>query len=160
MSTAIATLGLLPYNDATGEAVVADGVRVETDGLTKFSDQVQNDTTQTLEQGYSRASVDLSSGVEFGATNTSGGVHAAKTRYADSLKASTENVVAYLDAARVLAAAAGKVAAALDASDGRAVRQASEVRGLLDQAVQESQQRRAEVDGHPTTRRTGGAEAI
>lgn len=139
---------------------MADGVRVETDGLTKFSDQVQNDTTQTLEQGYSRASVDLSSGVEFGATSASGGVHAAKERYAQSLQASTANVVAYLDAARVLAAAASKVAAALDASDGRAARRASEVRGLLAAAVEESQQRRAEVDGHPTTRRAGGARAI
>ncbi|WP_433370317.1 hypothetical protein ACQPZX_45305 [Actinoplanes sp. CA-142083] len=139
---------------------MADGVRVETDGLTKFSNQVQNDTTETLGSGYSRASVDLSSGVEFGANSASGGVHAAKERYTQSLKASTDNVVAYMEAAQVLAAAAGKVAAALDATDGRAARRASDVRGLMAEAVLESQQRRAEVDGHPTTRRAGGAEPI
>ena len=137
---------------------MGDGVRVETDGLNKFSNQVQNDTTATLESGYSRASVDLSSGVEFGAANASGGVHAAKERYAKSLQASTENVVAYMDAARVLAAAASKVAAALDATDGRAAQRASEVRGILADAVRESQQSRAKADGHPTTR--GGAQAI
>jgi hypothetical protein len=135
-------------------------VRVETDGLNKFSSQVQNDTSQTLESGYSRASVDLSSGVEFGANSASGGVHAAKERYVQSLQASTANVVAYMEAARVLADAAGKVAAAMDATDGRAARRASEVRGLLAEAVTESQQRRAELDGHPTTRRGGGAQAI
>ena len=139
---------------------MADGVRVETDGLNKFSSQVQNDTAETLESGYSRASVDLSSGVEFGASSASGGVHAAKERYAQSLTASTNNVVAYMEAARVLAAAAGKVAAALDATDGRAAQRASEVRGLMAEAVADSQRRRAELDGHPTTRSAGGAEAI
>jgi hypothetical protein len=138
---------------------VADGVRVETDGLNKFNNQVQDDTTKTLESGYSRASVDLSSGVEFGANNASGGVHAAKERYVQSLQASTENVVAYMDAARVLAVAAGKVAAALDDSDGRAAQRSSQVHNLLAEAVAESEQRRAELDGHPTTR-TGGARAI
>jgi hypothetical protein len=139
---------------------VADGVRVETDGLNRFSNQVQNDTAQTLELGYSRASVDLSAGVQFGANNASGGVHAAKERYTRSLQASTDNVVAYLDAARVLAAAAGKVAAALDATDGRAGNRASQVRDLMAEAVRESQQRRAAADAEPTTRHAGGAEAV
>ncbi|GAA2658025.1 hypothetical protein [Paractinoplanes durhamensis] len=134
-------------NDAAGEAIVADGVRVETDGLHKFSDQVQNDTTSTLENGYSRASVDLSTGVEFGASNASGAVHAAKQRYVQSLQESTANVVAYLEAARVLATAAGKVAKALDDTDGRAARRASEVRALLDQAVVEVRQRQADAGG-------------
>jgi hypothetical protein len=139
---------------------VADGVRVETDGLNKFNNQVQDDTTKTLGTGYSRASVDLSSGVEFGASNAGGGVHAAKERYVLSLQASTDNVVAYMDAARLLAAAAGKVAKALDATDGRAGQRASDVHNLLAEAALEAQQRRAEVDGHPTTRRAGGADAI
>jgi hypothetical protein len=139
---------------------VADGVRVETDGLNRFSDQVQGDTTSTLENGYSRASVDLSTGVAFGASNASGAVHAAKTRYTRALQASTDNVVAYMDAARILAAAASKVAKALDDTDGRAAQRASEVRGLLAQAVTESRQRQAELDGHPTTRRAGGADPL
>ncbi|MEU4237989.1 hypothetical protein [Actinoplanes sp. NPDC026619] len=132
---------------------MADGVRVETDGLNKFSDQVQSDTTGTLGSGYSRASVDLSAGVAFGASNASGAVHAAKERYRESLRASTENVVAYLDAAHVLAAAAAKVAKAMDDTDGGAAQRASEIYNLLATAVDESKQRRAELDGHPTTRR-------
>ncbi|GIF24562.1 hypothetical protein BJ973_008041 [Actinoplanes tereljensis] len=126
---------------------MADGVRVETDGLTKFSDQVQNDTTSTLGNGYSRARVDLSTGVEFGSSNASGAVFAAKQRYRDSLLASTANVQAYLDAAEVLALAAGKVAKAMDETDGRAAQRATEIRTLLDQAVVEARQRRAPADG-------------
>jgi hypothetical protein len=138
---------------------VADGVRVETDGLNKFSDQVQNDTNRTLESGYSSASVDLSSGVQFGANSASGGVHAAKERYAQSLRASTANVVAYMDAARILADAATKVAAAFAATDGRAADRTDEVQRALNAAVLEAQQRRAQADGHPTTR-GGGVHAV
>jgi hypothetical protein len=145
----------LSYEKRYGEAVVADGVKVETDGLNKFSDQVQDDTSRTLESGYSNAKVDLSSGVQFGAKSASGGVHAAKQRYAQSLKASTDNVAAYLDAARILADAAAKVATAFAATDGRAAGRTDEVQRALNQAVQESQQRRAQADGHPTTRGTG-----
>lgn len=139
---------------------MADGVRVETDGLNKFSDQVQSDTTSTLRNGYSRAGVDLSTGIEFGGSNASGAVHAAKERYRRGLAASTANVQAYLDAAEVLALAAGKVAKALDETDGRGAQRAAEVRSLLDQAVVEARQRRAEVDGHPSIRTSGGADAV
>ena len=134
---------------------MADGVRVETDGLNKFSDQVQDDTSRTLESGYSRASVDLSTGVTFGADNAGGGVHAAKERYVQSLRASTQNVVEYMEAARILAAAATKVAAAFDASDSRSADRTTEVHDALTTAIQESQARRAKADGHPTTRGGG-----
>jgi hypothetical protein len=135
---------------------VADGVRVETDGLNKFSNQVQNDTSATLDAGYSRASVDLSAGVTFGAANASGGVHAAKQRYVDALIAHTNNVHAYMDAARILADAAAKVAAAVEETDGRAGKRADEVRGLMAQAVTDSRKRQAEIDGRPY----GGGRAV
>jgi hypothetical protein len=138
---------------------VGDGVRVETDGLKKFSDQVQNDTSQTLESGYSRASVDLSRGVAFGADSASGGVHAAKERYVQSLQASTQNIVEYMEAAKILADAAKKVAKAFESSDDRSAVRTTEVHDALTTAVTESQQRRANVDGHPTTR-GGGVRAI
>jgi hypothetical protein len=138
---------------------VGDGVRVETDGLNKFSNQVQDDTTRTLETGYSRASMDFATGVQFGQNNASGGVHAAKDRYVKALVAHTSNIEEYLEAARVLASAASKVAAAFDATDSRSARGTQEVHDALMAAVQESQQRRAELDGHPTTRH-GGARAI
>lgn len=138
---------------------MADGVRVETDGLNKFSNQVQDDTSRTLESGYSRASVDLSTGVTFGADSASGGVHAAKERYVQSLQASTANVVEYMEAAKILAAAASKVAVAFDASDSRSADQTAEVNAALNSAVTEAQARRATADGHPTTR-GGGMRAV
>jgi hypothetical protein len=139
---------------------VTDGVRVETDGLNRFSGKVQDDTAKTLEAGYSRASVDLSTGVQFGANNVSGSVHAAKERYVQSLESSTQNVVEYLEAAKVLAAAATKVAAAFSSTDHRSGERLTEVHEALTTAVTESQQRRARVaDGHPTTR-GGGVRAV
>jgi hypothetical protein len=135
---------------------VADGVHVDTDGLNKFSDQVQNDTTSTLESGYSRASVDLSLGGGFGANNASGSVWAAKERYRLSLKESTANIERYVEAAKILADTASKVAKSMDDSDGRAASRAAEMRYLLQEAVTESQKRMAAsaMDGHPTTRTT------
>jgi hypothetical protein len=135
---------------------MGDGIRVETDGLNRFAGQVQGDVARTIEPGYSDAKVDLASGVQFGATSASGGVHAAKERYAASLAASTANVVEYMAAARVLADAAAKVAVYFDAADGRSAERVDDVRGALSAALEESRMRRAAADGHPTTRRTGG----
>jgi hypothetical protein len=138
---------------------VADGIRVETDGLNKFSGQVQDDTTQTLESGYSAASVDLSGGVQFGVNNASGSVYAAKQRYVDSLQVSTANIEGYMRAARLLAAAAANVASEMDKTDGQSAERVNSVREAMIQAVLDSQRERgAPLDGHPTTR-TGGAEA-
>ena len=142
---------------------MGDGVRVETDGLHNFSNQVQNDTAVTLESGYNRASVDLQAGVTFGYASASGGVHAAKERYTQSLQASTQNIVEYMEAARILADAAAKVAQAFTASDTRSGDRTKEVHDALTTAVTESQQRRAQAaaaaGGHPTTR-GGGVRAI
>ena len=80
---------------------MSDGIRVETDGLNKFSTQVQDDTSRTLGPGYSDARVCLGTGVRFGVNNASGSVHAAKARYAASVEASTANVEEYMAAARV-----------------------------------------------------------
>ncbi len=134
---------------------MGDEIRVETDGLTKFSDQVQGDVARTIESGYSDAKVSLASGVRFGEKNASGGVHAAKERYAASLTASSLNVIEYMAAARVLADAAAKVAALFDASDTRSADRTAEVNGALQAALSESRMRRATADGHPMTRRAG-----
>ena len=142
---------------------MGDGIRVETDGLSKFSDQVQNDTSRTLEPGYSDARVHLQYGVRFGQNNASGGVHAAKERYAASLQASTDNIVEYMNAARVLADAAAKVAALFDASDERSAARTDVVQGALAAAATEAQQRREAADraareGYPTA--GGGRQAV
>lgn len=134
---------------------MGDEIRVETDGLTKFSDRVPGDVARTIESGYTDARVALDSGVRFGENNASGGVHAAKERYAQSLAASSMNIIEYMAAARVLADAAAKVAAAFDASDTRSAAQTSEVNAALQTALSESRMRRATADGHPATRRAG-----
>ncbi len=134
---------------------MGDEIRVETDGLTKFSDRVQGDVARTIESGYADARVSLAAGVRFGANNAGGGVHAAKARYAESLRASSANIEEYMAAARVLAAAAAKVAAAFAASDDRSGSRVADVQGALTAALTEARQRREAVDGHPTTRRAG-----
>ncbi|MBL7254922.1 hypothetical protein [Paractinoplanes lichenicola] len=121
---------------------MSDGIRVETDGLNKFSDQVQDDTSRTLEPGYSDARVSFGTGVRFGTNNASGSVHAAKARYAASVEASTANIEEYMAAARVLADAAAKVAEALDATDMRAADRTDWINGALVTAATEAQARR------------------
>ena len=136
---------------------MGDGIRVETEGLNKFSEKVQGDTSRTLEPGYTDARVSLQSGVRFGQSNASGTVHAAKERYAASLEASTGNIVEYMQAARVLADAAAKVATLFDASDGRSAARTDDVQSALAAAAAEAQQRRAAADRHPTG---GGRQAL
>jgi hypothetical protein len=125
---------------------VSDGIRVDTDGLNRFSDQVRDDTSRTLEPGYSDARVALAAGVRFGVNNAGGSVHAAKARYAASVEASTANVEEYLAAARVLADAASKVAAALDASDSRSSSRTDWAAGALAAAAREARERRLAVE--------------
>ena len=94
------------------------GINVETGGLTRFATDVRADVDYVTEPAVGRATMPLDR-VPFGALNASGAVHAAKQRYARSLSASTQNLSNFLAAARLLAAAAEKVAAELDASDAR-----------------------------------------
>jgi hypothetical protein len=126
---------------------MGDGIRVETDGLNKFSDQVHSDVARTIEPGYSDAKVYLSAGVRFGANNASGGVHAAKERYAESLRASTANIERYVDAARIMADAVRHIADYLDRTDGRSAERVEYVRGALASAMDEARQRQAVIDG-------------
>ena len=94
------------------------GIDVETGGLARFATDVRADIDHITEPAVGRATMPLD-GVPFGAQTASGGVHAAKQRYARSLSASTENLHNFLAAARLLAAAAEKVAAEFDATDAR-----------------------------------------
>ncbi|MBM2622504.1 hypothetical protein JIG36_44085 [Actinoplanes sp. LDG1-06] len=136
---------------------MSDGINVETDGLNKFSDQVQDDTSRTLEPGYSDARVSFGTGVRFGANNASGSVHAAKARYALSVQSSTANVEEYMAAARVLADAAAKVAAALDATDVRAADRTDWINSALAAAATEAAAKRAAAESHIPH---GGRQAI
>src|SRR5690349_19587938 len=94
--------------------------------------------------------------VPFGAQNTSGGVHAAKQRYARSLSASTRNLGNFLAAARLLAAAAEKVAAEFDASDARSADGAKRVEQALWAAAEEARLARLAAEQAANPRGRGG----
>ena len=114
------------------------GINVETGGLNKFAEDVRADADWVTEPAVGRAKMPLADGVLFGAQNASGGVHAAKQRYAQSLSASTQNLTNYLNAARLLAAAAAKVAADFDAVDARSAEGTKRVEHALWSAAEEA----------------------
>ncbi|MGW4941718.1 hypothetical protein ACWEOZ_09035 [Actinoplanes sp. NPDC004185] len=126
------------------------GINVETGGLNKFAEDVRADVDNITEPAVGRATLPLDS-VPFGAQNASGGVHAAKERYARSLTASTENLSNFLAAARLLAAAAEKVAAEFDATDARSAEGTKRVEQALFSAAEEARraQAAAEQAAHP-----------
>ena len=126
------------------------GINVETGGLSKFATDVRADVDNIVEPAVGRATLPLDS-VPFGAQNASGGVHAAKQRYARSLSASTENLSNFLAAARLLAAAAEKVAAEFEATDARSAEGTKRVEQALFSAAEEARTARiaAEQAAHP-----------
>ncbi|WP_212991241.1 hypothetical protein [Actinoplanes auranticolor] len=126
------------------------GINVETGGLSKFATDVRADVDNIVEPAVGRATLPLDS-VPFGAQNASGGVHAAKQRYARSLSASTENLSNFLAAARLLAAAAEKVAAEFEATDARSAEGTKRVEQALFSAAEDARATRiaAEQAAHP-----------
>ena len=131
------------------------GINVETGGLTKFATDVRADVDNITEPAVGRATLPLDS-VPFGAQNAGGGVHAAKQRYAQSLSASTENLGNFLAAARLLAAAADKVAAEFDASDARSAEGAKRVEQALFAAAEEARAARVAAEQAAVPRHQGG----
>ncbi|GAA3903798.1 hypothetical protein Aau02nite_53250 [Amorphoplanes auranticolor] len=123
---------------------------METGGLSKFATDVRADVDNIVEPAVGRATLPLDS-VPFGAQNASGGVHAAKQRYARSLSASTENLSNFLAAARLLAAAAEKVAAEFEATDARSAEGTKRVEQALFSAAEDARATRiaAEQAAHP-----------
>lgn len=130
------------------------GINVETGGLTRFAADVRADADYVTEPAVGRATLPLDS-VPFGARNVSGGVHAAKLRYAQSLSASTRNLGNFLAAARLLAAAAEKVAAEFDAGDARSAAGVKRVEQALWAAAEEARLARLAAE-RAATRPAGG----
>ncbi|GID96503.1 hypothetical protein ACFQFC_27830 [Amorphoplanes digitatis] len=135
------------------------GINVETGGLNKFATDVRADTDYVTEPAVGRAKLPLDS-VPFGAQNASGGVHAAKERYAKSLSASTANLGNFLTAARLLAAAAEKVAADFDAVDAGSADGTKRVEHALWTAAQEARAVRLAAERADRPRHGGGATAV
>jgi hypothetical protein len=131
------------------------GINVETGGLAKFATDVRADIDNVTEPAVGRATLPLDS-VPFGAQNAGGGVHAAKQRYARSLSATTGNLSNYLAAARLLAAAAEKVAAEFDAGDARSAEGVKRVEQALWTAAEEARLAQLAADRAANPRGAGG----
>jgi hypothetical protein len=114
-------------------------IEVRTDKLSEFAGEVRFEAGEVLEPAVTRNSVPLRDGVTFGARNASGAVHSAKVKYAQSLAASMANLNEFVEAAKIMAAAAEKVAAEFDAVDVRSSAAVDRVNALLSQAVGEAQ---------------------
>ena len=94
-------------------------INVETGELKRFAKDVGSETDEVMQPAVGRATMPLQDGVTFGAKNASGAVHAAKTRYAQSLTASMSNLTEFINAAKIMATAAERVAQDFDAVDMR-----------------------------------------
>ena len=113
-------------------------INVETGELKRFAKDVGFDADEVRQPAVGRATMPLQDGVSFGAKNASGAVHAAKTRYAESLSASMSNLNEFVNAARIMAAAAEKVAADFDAVDARSAEGSARVSSILRAATDEA----------------------
>jgi hypothetical protein len=133
-------------------------INVETGELKRFAKDVGFDADEVLQPAVGRATLPLQDGVTFGAKNASGAVHAAKTRYAQSLGASMSNLDEFVYAAKIMASAAAMVAADFDASDARAADNAARISSILQTATQQSQAARQQADA-PAPHGPGGARA-
>jgi hypothetical protein len=122
-------------------------INVETGELKRFAKDVGFDADEVLQPAVGRATQPLLDGVTFGGKNASGAVHAAKTRYAQSLSASMSNLDEFVYAAKIMAAAAEMVAADFDASDARAADTAARISSILQTATEQSHAARQAADG-------------
>jgi hypothetical protein len=111
---------------------------VETGGLNEFAGDVGFYATEVDSPAAHRSRRQFDQGVTFGVHNASSAVLAAKERYAASVDVSLRNLTEFVEAAKILAAAAEKVAADFDAVDAGSADAASRVNGLLNTAIQET----------------------
>jgi hypothetical protein len=129
-------------------------INVETGELKRFAKDVGFETDEVMQPAVGRATMPLQDGVTFGAKNVSGAVYAAKTRYAQSLSASMGNLTEFINAAKIMATAAEKVAQDFDAVDTRSAEGSARVSSILRTATDDAHaarvaaERRAVPPGH------------
>ncbi|GAA2548259.1 hypothetical protein GCM10010435_17100 [Winogradskya consettensis] len=133
---------------------MGDGMNVETGGLTDFSRAVHADTDVFLGPATDRAQVQFREGVLFGQGNASDAVKLAKENYATALGISLQNLEQYVKAARLMANAAEKAAAAFEESDARSADGVSLAQQALWDAAEEA--RRIDEAAAQAYRRHGG----
>jgi hypothetical protein len=136
-------------------------INVQTGELRRFAKDVGFEADEVLAPAVDRATLPLQDGVRFGAKNASGAVHAAKTRYAQALSAHLSNLTEYIQAAKIMAAAAAQVAADFDEVDVRSADASARVGNILRTATDQAQAARlaAEQAGDPP-RHGGQAAAV
>jgi len=121
-------------------------IRVETGELKRFATDVGFETDEVMQPAVVRATMPLQDGVTFGTKNASGAVHAAKIQYAESLTASMSNLTEFINAARIMAAAAEQVAKNFDAVDARSGAGSARVMSILRTTTDEALAARAAAE--------------
>ena len=121
-------------------------INVETGELKRFAKDVGFETDEIMQPAVGRATMPLQDGVTFGARNASGAVHAAKTRYAQSLSASMSNLTEFINAAKIMATAAERVAQDFDAVDVRSAEGSARVNNILRTATDDARAARAAAE--------------
>jgi hypothetical protein len=121
---------------------MAESINVHPSGLAAFAEDVRWDTTQTFQPDVARAHTSMGDTVPFGHSNAGLDVLAAKEAYAAARDASMENMRRFGEAADILSGVAEKVAAELQAADGRAEVNVDKVTGMLTAAADEAQRLR------------------
>jgi hypothetical protein len=131
-------------------------INVQTGELRRFAKDVGFEADEVLAPAVDRATLPLQDGVRFGAKNAGGAVHAAKTRYAQALSAHMSNLTEYIQAAKIMAAAAAQVAADFDEVDVRSADASARVGNILRTATDQAQAARLAAADPP---RYGGQAA-
>jgi hypothetical protein len=134
-------------------------INVQTGELRRFAKDVGFEADEVLAPAVDRATLPLQDGVRFGAKNASGAVHAAKTRYAQALSAHLSNLSEYIQAAKIMAAAAAQVAADFDEVDVRSADASARVGNILRTATDQAQAARLAAERAADPPRHGGQAA-
>lgn len=134
-------------------------INVQTGELRRFAKDVGFEADEVLAPAVDRATLPLQDGVRFGAKNASGAVHAAKTRYAQALSAHLSNLTEYIQAAKIMAAAAAQVAADFDEVDVRSADASARVGNILRTATDQAQAARLAAERAADPPRHGGQAA-
>jgi hypothetical protein len=134
-------------------------INVQTGELRRFAKDVGFEADEVLAPAVDRATLPLQDGVRFGAKNASGAVHAAKTRYAQALSAHLTNLTEYIEAAKIMAAAAAQVAADFDEVDVRSADASARVGNILRTATDQAHAARLAAERAANPPRRGGQAA-
>jgi hypothetical protein len=134
-------------------------INVQTGELRRFAKDVGFEADEVLAPAVDRATLPLQDGVRFGAKNASGAVHAAKTRYAQALSAHMSNLTEYIQAAKIMAAAAAQVATDFDEVDARSADASARVGNILRTATDQAQAARLAAERAADPPRHGGQAA-